>query len=252
MRGTTGTEPGHLVHEYVHRLGWPIARCNVVLEGTIDAAYFKVAAELHAQQPEGKTLLDSEFAMFAVGEREYGGTTHLVDRFRTIRDLMLVDPPAPESLLFVILLDDDAAGRGAFGLLVNSIGFREHREVLKVCRSFPRTTRNTAELRKLIEVANQPYAELGMCEIEDLLPADLLDSFAADNPGSLKFPPRRVKRGHHYEWNNHAKSQLLQYVRDHAICSDVGGLIELIKSIRYLLGLDPDGTPMRCAGVSPG
>lgn len=203
--------------------------------------YFRLAARIHAQA-EQRRLLDQDLALFAVGERDRGGTKNLVEQFRVVRNLMEADPPEPDSLSFLILVDDDAPGRGAFGLL-ESLGFREYRDVLKLCRQLPRTSRNSSEIRKAVQEANLCFKGLEKCEIEDLVSADLLDDFVAQSPGSLKHPARRASNGHHFEWHDHAKPGLLRHVQDHAIRRDVEGLIEFLKSLRYLLRLEPDGVP---------
>ena len=84
-------EPGDLVYEVGRRNGWPIAARNIMLEGTLDVAYYELADSLYRRE-HGRALLDGELSLFAVGEREHGGTLNIRDKFVTLRDVLSKDP----------------------------------------------------------------------------------------------------------------------------------------------------------------
>lgn len=235
--------PGSAIRHYFGDvLGWPLRCCNVIVEGTTDVSHFAYANELYRKSTD-RVLLDADLSIIAVGERDKGGTKWLVKRFQAIYQMMQDNPPdGDDPLAFLALLDDDNAGRLALNVLTSAVGLQEFRDVLMLCRVLPRKRGNPLQLAANVKTSNAEWLRIP-CEVEDLLSADVLDCFAEDNPGSLLSKPVRVGSGHHYEWRGDMKPALARYVREYAILEDVNGIVEFLKSLRFLFRLDPDGTP---------
>ena len=80
-----------------------------------------------------------------------------------------------------------------------------------------------------------------VCEMEDLLSRELLDVFAEENPGSMRQPPVLDGEAHHYEFNGYAKATLLRFAKQNAILEDVSRICDVLKAMRYAVGLPIEG-----------
>ena len=78
--------------------------------------------------------------------------------------------------------------------------------------------------------------------MEDLLDRDLLELFAKQESQALRGEPVIAGEAHHYDFEMHAKPALLRYVQDNAMPPDVENIVNVLKAMRYALGLDADGT----------
>jgi len=234
-------EPGDLVYELGRRNGWPIATRNIMLEGTLDVAYYELADNLYRRE-HGRTLLDSQLSLFAVGEREDGGTFNIPTKFVTLRDVLSKDPVDRngERILAICLVDNDWAGRKLNNTLRGS-GFVLYKDVFLLQRRLPCSTRAPHEFEIIVERENSRWKHLD-CVIEDLLDRDLLELFAKQQSQALRSEPVIVGEAHHYDFEMHAKSALLRYVRDNAMLPDMENLVNVLKAMRFALGLDTDGT----------
>ena len=234
-------EPGDLVYEIGRRNGWTIANRNIMVEGTLDVAYYELADSLYRRE-HGRALLDGELSLFAVGEREHGGTLNIRDKFVTLRDILSKDPVdrSGKRILAICLVDNDWAGRRLNGILEGA-GFVLYRDVFLLHRRLPCSTRAPQEFKVLVERENSVWKHLD-CVIEDLLDRDLLDLFAKQQPQSLRAEPVIAGEAHHYDFEMHTKPALLRYVRDNAMLPDVENIVNVLKAMRYALGLDADGT----------
>lgn len=110
-------------------------------------------------------------------------------------------------------------------------------------RRLPRVTREPAHLTRLLSEENRDWTGLD-CEIEDLLSWELLDAFVQEDPRRCRYNPQRQAGGHHFEFTRDAKSALFRFTRDYANLDDMNMIIELLKSLRFYLGLDPEGDPI--------
>ncbi len=239
-----GGQPGDIVRAYAGRKGYPLAGRNIIVEGTTDVDHLTTAASVYEAE-EHLALLGEDLSVFAVGERQDGGTRNLVQEFQTLRNILRVEPYAPEddAIRIIALLDKDNAGqRAIYTLTSREVGFVEFRDVFPVARIMPRDTRDARQLAKRFRERNAPWSMID-CEIEDLVADNVLASFAESNPEALRGEPRRVEGAHHYEWEGHAKPALARYVNENALLDDISAIVDLLKSLRYALDLVPDGQP---------
>lgn len=233
--------PGSLVRAYAQRRNWPLSSRNVMLEGRTDSEYFRIADVKYQTENRGRKLICSRLSLFQVGDGGDGGTDNIREKFAYLREVLSTDPcnAANERIMAVVLMDNDHAGRTVAQFL-DKRGFKRNRDVFLVARVFPRQTRDTYQLNRLITEANATWAGMD-CEIEDLISRDLLEYFVEYEPSALAREPQIADGGHHYEWTDDGKARLLRFVRKEASYQDLVGVIELLKSLRFLLTLDPDG-----------
>jgi hypothetical protein len=233
--------PGSLVRAYAKRRNWPISTRNVMLEGRTDCEYFKIADSKYQAENGGRKLICSKLSLFQVGDGDAGGTDNIKEKFVYLREVLSTDSydPANERIMAIVLMDNDHNGR-AVAQFLDKRGFKLNRDVFLVSRLIPRQTRDAYQLNRLIAEKNNIWAGMD-CEMEDLLSRDLLEYFAESEPSAMARKPQFTEGGHHYEWTQDGKARLLQLVKREASCSDVKGIIELLRSLRYLLALDPDG-----------
>ena len=95
-------------------------------------------------------------------------------------------------------------------------------------------------MSRLLEEQNSDWTRLD-CEIEDLMSWALLEEFVNEDPRRCRRQPQRQAGGHHLELTPDAKSALYRFVHDHAILRDMERVVEALKSLRFYLGLDPEG-----------
>lgn len=233
-------EPGAYIGEYASREGWPFGTHNIIVEGTSDQEYFHFADELYYKKYK-KNLLVEDLTLFAVGDREKGGTKALRTKFRTVRDILKSDPldAKGRAILVLCILDNDSAGRGLFNAL-RSDGFVAYSDMFLLHRVIPCKHGNAIQIEKYIQEANQKWKSWD-CEIEDLLSRDLLECFVESNKDSLKRPRDIAEDGHRFDFHEHAKPELLRFVKEYAALDELHKIIDLLKSIRFLLKLDKDG-----------
>lgn len=159
-----------------------------------------------------------------------------------LKDLLPTDPVDRDGrpFRFVVLLDSDGPGKGAARTL-GSLGFTRNRDVFLLQRAFPRDTRDPKEFQTKCDRLNAKWLSLE-CEIEDLGEHSVLDAFLKENPGACKKPPVLLEDAHHFDWHGHIKPALSRFVADYADPPDVMRVVEILKSMRYMLELPPDGT----------
>lgn len=231
--------PGDLVREYGRRMGWSLVRCNVMFEGTTDVRYCRTANGLYSSET-GKNLLDKDFQVFAIGERHEGGTDGIRERLRTLQSLLLSEPE-DLGMSVICVVDDDFAGRKAFADLRRK--FQPWRDLFKLQRVFPRTpnSRSPEHFEGEWKKANSAWQGLD-CDIEDLISDDLLHYFIDDNPQCLKAVVEERGGRRHRKFHGNEKLNLVRFVESNSALADLNLIVELLKSLRWLLRLDPDGT----------
>jgi hypothetical protein len=212
-----------------------------MLEGRSDAEYFRLADLKYQAQHAGQKLICDKLSLFQVGDGDAGGVENIKDKFAYLREVLSTESynVASERIMAIVLMDNDYEGRRGAQFL-DKRGFKLHRDVFLLARTLPRQTRDPYQMSRLITDANAPWADID-CEIEDLLSRDLLDLFAEMEPSCVAREPQFRGDGHHYEWTRDGKAKLLRFVRQEASYCDVAGIVELLKSLRYLLCLPPDG-----------
>lgn len=221
--------------------GWEILKKNVLVEGTSDVRYLKLANSLYFKKT-GYRLIGIDMAVCAVGEKDDGGTYGMMDKFPTITTISKLHKDINDKQIyrFIALLDDDSMGRSALKNICSSRrDIREFEHIFRLRRRMPLRAGNIV---KLAERTNEENACFNMdCVIEDLLPIDICTEFVRSDPHRLNPTPVSENNGHHTRWPPERKSQLLRYTEEHAIYNDMLNIISLIKSLRSYLNLSPDG-----------
>lgn len=227
---------GYLPREYAKRVGWDLAQCNLMVEGTTDARYCKLASRLH-EAATGRKLIGKDFHVFAVGSGASGGTDAIKEELRTFKSL-LDSEPDPSIFKVVCLFDSDKAGKKAFSEMRRK--FRPWGDLFLLQRVMPRNTRDPIQYEKTWKKENEKWLALD-CEIEDLLDGQLLEFFLSDSPSALI--KKHVFEGqHHFDLQGEAKGKLAGFFESHSGLEHIGYVVEVLKVFRWLLKLDPEGT----------
>lgn len=236
--------PGDHVRWFAGRMNWPLAPNNILVEGN-DASYFELAARLFRNEHNRDLLAD--ISIFPTGDGDGGGTFGILRHFPTFRSLIDTDVDANGNRLFkaIVLLDSDSAGKNARNALTAKYtSFQEYRDVFLLFRKMPRKSRDPVQLGEAMSRENASWKRLD-CEIEDLLGADLLQLFVKQATRPLRLEPIFLESAHHYEFHEGVKSELLRYVKERANLDDMHGIVEVLKSLRFYLGLAEDGVIVR-------
>jgi hypothetical protein len=117
---------------------------------------------------------------------------------------------------------------------------KTNRDVFLLHRIFPRTTSEPKALTSQIKKHNECWKGLN-CEIEDLLGNDLIDLFLEKYPDALRMPPLELNGRRHYELTDTGKWRLEKFANTNADFNEVINLVEILKSLRFYLGLPADG-----------
>jgi hypothetical protein len=237
--------PGDNVRWLASRLGWDLAPVSVIVEGGLDRAYLTLASDLY-QQDRQRRLVGGAFAVIAAGGHGPGGTDVIKEHFLFLRKMIGLDltPEGRPVFRAVVLLDSDMAGKKTVHYLTAEYtGCLLYRDVFLLHRHLPHGTREPRQLTRQIESANSEWKGLD-CEIEDLLSRTVLEEFARQSPRSLNRSPQIQGDGHHFEWKRQDKPALYKYVEENAILGDLQPLVEVLRWLRFLCGLDPDGEPV--------
>lgn len=232
--------PGDHVRWFANRMNWPLAPNNILVEGN-DARYFELAAKLYRKEHTRDLLAD--MSIFPTGDGDEGGTYGILRHFPTFRSLIDADVDANGNRLFkaIVLLDSDSAGKSARnGLTAKYTIFQEYRDVFLLFRKMPRTSHDPVQLGNATTKENAPWKRLD-CEIEDLLGADLLQRFVKQATRPLRRDPMFLESAHHYEFHEGVKPDLFRFVKERANLDDVRAVAEVLKSLRFYLGLAEDG-----------
>lgn len=227
-----------LVDTYAKGKGWKVGTANVLVEGTSDVLYLRLARDLW-QQESNHDLFDSGFAVFEAGLKDDGGVQGVVRELQTLRQMASQDTSGLMSeRKFVGLFDNDHAGRKHASMLCE-MDFRVkfYRDVFLLHPVMPASNGVLGpELQRRAEVQNRSCKGLDW-EIEDFLPEDLVQGFCSANPGALIREQRMAGRVHR-EFTKEGKGQLKAYVKREAIMDDMLDVVRLICALRDYLGLE--------------
>jgi hypothetical protein len=227
-----------LVERYANAKGWNVGTANVLVEGTSDVLYLRLARDIW-QRESNHNLFDSGFAVFEAGLKDDGGVQGVVRELQTLRQMASQDAASlMTERKFVGLFDNDDAGRKHARMLCE-MDFRvvNYRDVFLLHPIMP--VANGAlgpELRQQAETQNLSCTGLDW-EIEDFLSEDLIRGFCNDYPSALIRRYEMAGRVHH-EFTRAGKGQLQAYVTQEALVEDIIELVRLICTLREYLGLE--------------
>lgn len=231
-------EPGlDSVQRYASTLGIRVQPRTVLVEGTTDVDLFELAAK-YERQEAGLDLLGGGFAIVAAGVGEQGGTKGVVRELVSLRAVartVLLSDGRPK-YRFMGLFDNDNAGRqsvkGAHDFDTSIIEFRDMFRLWPVL-PIPMDLDPTS-LQRRFESENANFKGIDW-ELEDLLPASLIDAFVDEHHGAVaRTSPMNGKI--HRDFTRDGKAKLHRFVKDNALHADLIGVIEALKAIRSYLG----------------
>ena len=232
------------VAAYGQSLSWNLRPRTVLVEGTTDMALFQLAARLERKNT-GSDLFADGLAIIAAGEGDQGGTRGVIREFNALRcfarvSLMRNGRPRYR---FIGLFDNDNAGRQAIsGARVVDKSILEYKDVFRLQPVMPCTGNlDPKTLAKTFDRLNVDYKGLDW-ELEDLLPTDFLDAYLADHPYAVR---RTTPIGDktHRDFTTDGKARLHRYIRDNAMEEDLLAVVDVIKALRFYLGLPQLGDP---------
>ncbi len=226
------------VARYGLALGWELRPRTVLVEGNTDAELLQLAARLECEKT-GVDPLGMQLAIVAAGGGDRGGT-HGV-----IRELICLRGYARTCLLrngrpryrFIGLFDNDKAGRQAVSAARNlDSSIVEYKDVFRIQPVMPSTGNlDPKTLQKTFERHNADFKGLDW-ELEDLLPEQFFAVFIADRPNAVA-KATAIGGKIHRDLTRDGKAQLHHFVKLHAIREDVSAVIEVLRTIRFYLGL---------------
>ena len=227
-----------LVERYANGKGWHVGTANVLVEGTSDVLYLRLARELW-QRESKHDLFDSGFAVFEAGLKDDGGVQGVVRELQALRQMASQDTASlMTDRKFVGLFDNDPAGRKHARMLCE-MDFRvqPYRDVFLLHPVMPDSNGVLGpKLQRRAETQNRSCSGLDW-EIEDFLPEDLVRGFYHANPGALIREQRMAGRVHR-EFMSAGKGQLQAYVKREAVVEDMIDIVRLICALRDYLGLE--------------
>ncbi|WP_397568823.1 hypothetical protein [Schlesneria sp. T3-172] len=235
--------PGQLVRETARRYGWSIGLNNLMVEGTTDESYLRMANQRYVESC-GLSLIGSDFHVFAVGKLGNGGTDAINEKFNNLSEQLRNDPVDGNGnrIRVVALFDDDPPGRGMFSRMRTR--YMPWSDIFLLRRHFPRDTRDSKEFEAKTNALNAEYFgdKQFFCEIEDLIHRSLIDLFVESEKGCLQREIRSIGNGFHCDLHGWAKGKLAEFVKQEAGLAELGGLVELLKTFRYLFDLPVEGS----------
>ncbi|WP_425087001.1 hypothetical protein [Stappia sp.] len=227
-----------LVETYANGKGWDVGTANVLVEGTSDVRYLRLARDLW-QRKSNYDLFDSGFAVFEAGLKDDGGVQGVVRELQTLRQMASQDAAnLMTERRFVGVFDNDDAGRRHARMLCDmDFRVKHYRDVFLLHPIMPKSNGVLGpELQRRAEVQNRSCAGLDW-EIEDFLPEDLIREFCNANPDALISQNEKAGRVHR-EFTRKGKGQLQRFVVSEALVEDMIEIIRLICALRDYLGLE--------------
>lgn len=227
-----------LVERYAKGKGWNVGTANVLVEGTSDVRYLRLARDLW-QRESNHDLFDSGFAVFEAGLKDDGGVQGVVRELQTLRQMASQDAASlMTERKFVGLFDNDHAGRKHARMLCEmDFRVKHYRDVFLLHPIMPVSNGVLGrELQRRAEAQNSSCEGLDW-EIEDFLSEDLIREFCDVHPRALIQKQKMAGRVHH-EFSRDGKGQLQAYAAKEALVEDMIEVIHLICALREYLGLE--------------
>ena len=231
-----------ILEQYAKNNGWRLLAKNILVEGESDQTYFELASRVYESRT-GRSLVGRDLSVFPPGAGSDGGTFGILKQFSTIRNLSDWDVDRNNKRRFhvVTLLDSDSAGtRAAKAITQQNLSLEKWRDVFQLKRVLPRTTTRGKGLEKAVAEANKGWNTLDTV-IEDLVGITLFELFCESNERFAELGRKECAGHFHYLLPSDAKSPFLRFVVQNADYESIEGLIEIVRSMRYYVGLDPDG-----------
>lgn len=224
---------------YARHKGWEIGSCNVLVEGVTDFELLSMAAERHRVET-GEDLCAGGLCFLYAGYRHEGGTHGVVRELTVNRNLAkyALTPQGVPQYRFVGLVDDDAAGRQAIeNARAADASVLEFRDILRIRPNMIYGV-GRVELEHLRrEFTRRNLAFVGLdWELEDLLKVDFVEAFCEQLSGSLS-EKQEVAGRVHWELTRMGKRELNRFAKESATLDDLKGVICVIRSLRFCLGL---------------
>jgi hypothetical protein len=226
------------VARYAMSAGLSIRPRTVLVEGTSDVDLFEFAARLELKHT-GVNLVGGDFAIVAAGQGDRGGTPGVVRELISLRAVArtLLLPNGKPRYRVIALFDNDKAGRLAVKTARDlDTSILEYKDIfrLRPVMPMPRNL-DPKSLERTFDEVNEPYKGLEW-ELEDVLPQDMVKAFLAENPNAVVNSGSREGMTHR-DFSRDGKARLHRFVKLHAIRSDVQGLTDVLKALRFYLGL---------------
>ena len=225
------------VARYAMSLGFRVRPRTVIVEGTTDVELFQLAARLE-REATGVELLGNDLAIIAAGVGDLGGTRGVIRELVCMRGLARTHllPNGRPVYRFIALFDDDKAGKQAVRAAKDfDTSLLECKDLFRLCPVMPRPGNlDPGTMQKAFERENAPYKGIEW-EAEDLLTHDFYEAFLAEHPGTLLKSSASEKL--HRDLTADGKARLHRFVKQNAMRSDIVGVIEVLKTLRFYLGL---------------
>lgn len=227
------------VARYAMTLGFAVKNRTVLVEGTRDADLFKLCANLE-HTSGSSSLLGHDLAIVPAGEGDLGGTRGVIRELIGLRALArtCLLPNGRPRYRFIALFDNDKAGRLAVKALREfDSSILEYKDVFRLLPAMPRPSAlDPLSMKRAFEKENACYKGLDW-ELEDLLSPGFLEAFQAEYPFAVA---RTVPIGGktHRDFTNDGKARLHRFIKQHAIRDDLSALIDVLKTLRFYLGLN--------------
>ncbi|MDQ3776810.1 MAG: hypothetical protein M3461_21900 [Pseudomonadota bacterium] len=226
------------VARYAMVLGFAIRPRTVLVEGTTDVELFRLAARLECERT-GIDFLAKDLAIVAAGERDRGGVHGVIRELLALRGMArtCLLPNGRPRYRFIGLFDNDKAGQEAVKLArVIDTSILEYKDVFRLWPTMPLAGNlDPGTMQKTFERQNADYKGLKW-ELEDLLPQQFVAAFLSDYPGAVAHS-MSLRGKVHRDFTRDGKAHLHRFVKQHAVRDDLATVVEVLKAIRFYLGL---------------
>ena len=233
-----------IFEKYASDKEWPVLATNLIVEGESDQLYFEFASKLYAAD-FGKSLVGKDLAIFPPGSGDDGGTYGVQEVFNVAWTLTSHDLDKDSRRIYRIaaLLDGDPKGKYTANSIVGSHRkIKMWRDIFVLHRIFPRKATDCRAVQKQVENANSQWKNL-FTIIEDLFSEELIELFSNEHPQYVK----NVTWGdgtvapYHIQFQPDGKTAFRRFVFANADLESIAPLIEVLRSLRFWMGLSPDG-----------
>ena len=155
--------PGQF-EKYADDMGWTVGTANVLVEGTSDVAYLRLARKLWLEE-KGHDLFADGFAVFEAGRKGDGGVQGVVRQLQTLRQLADRDVSNRMANRRIVgLFDNDRAGQDHIDLICKiDFHIKRYRDVFLLHPTMPLSNGVLGlDLQRQTERQNQSCLGLGL------------------------------------------------------------------------------------------